>query len=398
MNIRWNSAAILITYCLLLGLLSFLAIRSPKQGTWDILEYIANVEAQHDTDFLHLHNYAYRQLALHTSAANYFDLTQSSEYRRKCANDAVLFGSGLPYYSIRPLYIATIELGTKLGANPVLGASVVAAVSYFVIGLVAFLWMRHHVPIWIAFAASLLLMLSYPLLLIGRLYTPDALAACIMVLATYLIFERGNLLPGLAVLVASVYVRTDAAIYVGFVLLLLAIVKDKRISLRRSHAFVLLVITVASVLAINHFSGNYGFASLMHNQFVNESDPPDFSYSVNLALYLKALASPLGVPAALRGYALLFLLVGFFAAVRVRSTLRDIAIAAILTAFAHFMIFPYFHDRLFAGQYILFAITAVCTLNCPLASIATRTNSTDTTGYPSTVEITSARSVRAVPQ
>jgi hypothetical protein len=164
------------------------------------------------------------------------------------------------------------------------------------------------------------------------------------------------MVPGLALLITSVYIRTDASIFVGFILLLLAVVKDERIRLNRVHAMTLLAVTAASVLAINHFSGNYGFASLMHNQFVNESDPPDGTYTVSGGLYLKALASPWGIPAVLHGATFLFVLMGMFAAIRERSTLRDLVYVAMLTGIAHFMIFPYFHDRLFSGEYILFAL------------------------------------------
>jgi hypothetical protein len=155
---------------------------------------------------------------------------------------------------------------------------------------------------------------------------------------------------------------------------------------------VLLLLIAASVLAINHYSGNYGFASLMHNQFVREADPPDAPYRLSLGLYLRALASPQGAPAALRGYTFAFLLLGAMAAIRRRTTLRDVGLIGALTAAAHFVIFPYFHDRLFAGEYILLALSALGTL-----SVALRRSAQDEDrAHPAPLEIASTRPSRPV--
>jgi len=357
----------LIFYCIVLALFAAFALRTPKMGTWDILPYIANAEALRNNDFIHLHRYAYAQLKQHTPSTNFADLTQSSEYRRKTAADPVLFGTGLQFYSIRPLYIMALRLGVALGANPVRSAGLIAALSYFLSGLVVFLWLRAHTPAWLAVVASLLLMLSYPVLLDGRLYTPDAMAAFAMLCSAYLIFERERVLPGLVILLAGIFVRTDVCVFVGFTLLAMTLADSPRTRLTRLQAAVLICVAAASVLAINHFAGNYGYASLMHNQFVGESDPPDAPYSVTPALYRRALASNSGMPAALHGYIFIFLLIALLAAIRKRTAMRDLAFVALLTAATHFVFFPYFHDRLFVGEYLLFAVTAVATLNVPFA-------------------------------
>ena len=384
---------ILIAYCALLAGLAFFALRTPKLDTWDILAYAANAEARHNNDFIHLHRYAYSQLQLHTPAANFINLTESSPYRRKTASDPVLFGTVLQFYSIRPLYVMLLSLGTALGVNPLLSAGLIAALSFFVDGLIAFLWMRAHTSEWIAFASSLLLMLSYPVSLVGRLDTPDALAACAMFCAAYLIFERSRLLPGLVLLLAAVFIRTDTCVFAGFTLLFLTRASNLRIRLRPAYALVLICLTATSVLAIDHFAGNYGYASLMHNQFVNEADPPDARYSVSAALYLRALASGVGAPAVMHGYTFTFLLIGLLAFIRERTPMRDLGFIALLTALAHFALFPYFHDRLFAGEYLLFAIAAVCTLGVPITR-AFRPGQSDASGGDTrrlTLEISAAR-------
>lgn len=386
-----KSRAIAALYCAVLCLLSIFAYRTPKPGTWDILAYTASAEAARNNDFIHLHRYAYAQLQAHSPAANFADITQSGDYRRKIAADPVLFGTALQYYSIRPLYVIALRVGRAVGIDPVRAAGLIAALSYFVIGLIAFLWMRMHIPDLLAAAASLLLMLTYPLLLIARLYTPDAMATGAIVAAAWLIFARRWMLSGLALLVAAVYIRTDTCIFAGFVLAALVLTGDRRIRLRWSHAAVLVLLTAASVLTINHFSGNYGYASLMHNQFVNESDMPDAPHRVSLALYLKAVASTTGLAAALRGFAAVFLLLGSLAFIRVRTPLRDLAYATLLTGAAHFVIFPYFHDRLFAGEYILFAITAVCTVRLPaIQALRPASYSSEPVLRPEAVEISPA--------
>lgn len=361
---RTATVATLLYVVILAGFCTF-AFFTRVSDVWDILAYSANVEAQHNTDFLVIHRYAYQELAKHETPAEYQLLTAGSHFRQVIAADPVLFGQYLPYYSIRPVYIMALNALRAFNISPVIGARIVAALSLFGIGLIAFFWVRRHSSPWLAMATSSLLLLCYPVLLMGRARVPDGMSALFVFLGLYLLIEHSRAFAGVLLLLASIWVRTDNVILVGCVLAMLVFAQDKRVRLKPLYALVLMGVAGGSVLAINHFSGNYGYASLFHNQFVSQLDPPNDPSSVSLALYFHALRSDLGVPNIFRGFAFPFGILAIVALFRARSLMRDMVGATVFASIAHFVIFPYFTERLFTAAYLVFWAGAITTLNLP---------------------------------
>ena len=113
-----------------------------------------------------------------------------------------------PLYAIRPLYLKLIEAMSKV--VPVQHAiNFISAMSFLGIGIVVLLWTKAPLQ-------SALLMAYYPVLLLGRMGTPDALAA-LLSLSGLCLIERHKQRFGLSLLFLSLGVRTDS------VLLLLAV-------------------------------------------------------------------------------------------------------------------------------------------------------------------------------
>jgi len=151
-----------------------------------------------------------------------------------------------PLYAIRPLYleIVAVEAGAGEPIQPAI--TLVSALSLFGIGMVLLGWT--HRPAYCA-----LLMATPAIVLLGRIGTPDALSS-LLVLSSMWAIVRERLLPGFLLLLVSIWVRTDNVLLVFLVLVWLAAIGK----LSLSHSAVLALLAAASVVFINHFSGNYG--------------------------------------------------------------------------------------------------------------------------------------------
>lgn len=356
---RRQTIAASVVAVLALAAVSVFAIKTPKRGTWDIIAYVAIAESRYNTDFVALHRQAFAEVAAHTNKNEYVSLTTQLPDWRKLAEDNTFFGEYLPYYSIRPGYVALLSAAIALHISPVVMASLISALSLFGSGIICFLWMKRYAPPWVALALSLTVTISYPSLLVGRLLTPDALTQFLLILALYLLSDETPSVLALSVLLASVFVRTDSLIPVGCTLLALVVRPDPALRLRFSHAFVLGALAFASFLAINHFSGNPGYASLFHNQFVNTLDRPFDPSVVTLRLYLSAWASNQGMGNLLHSFVLAFLPLGLISLFGPRSIMRDFVIMALVALAIRMLVFPYYADRFLTWTCMLFAIAAV---------------------------------------
>src|SRR5260370_30565304 len=110
--------------------------------------------------------------------------------------------------------------------------------------------MNKYVSSWFALAILILLLASPPLMDMGRETTADALATLVAFTSLYLIFEERRLMPGMTLLLASIYFRTDFVVLA--VPVILACWWGKRINFWK--AGVLGVGAVSAVLLIHHLS------------------------------------------------------------------------------------------------------------------------------------------------
>ena len=173
-----------------------------------------------------------------------------------------------PLYAIRPLYLETISLlGTRL---PIQNAiDLISAASLFGIGVVVVCWTRKPI-------LSVLLIAAYPVLILGRLGTPDALSTLLVITGLWLIEREHSHLLGVSILFVSLGVRTDNVLLVLGVLGWLAWNKKMKVYL----AGLLAILAAAAVLGINHWAGSYGWIVCSDLASPEAAIPPNFLTSL----------------------------------------------------------------------------------------------------------------------
>jgi hypothetical protein len=244
-----------------------------------------------------------------------------------------------PYYTIRPLYLLGVA-----AVHEVLGIenslSFISALGVFGTGIVLLLWTRK--PILSA------LMLGTPAFVVaGRLGGPDASAMFFLSAAALCLFHR-RLLIGLALLLASVWVRTDSIL---FVLLVLAWLWWKE-EITAPQFAVLTAVGTASVWTINYFAGNYGWRVLFMNSFVHFYLPEE-TPRLTVPMYLRAVGQGLTfIPGELLP---LWIVLGAAAWRSGNPLFRPLLLCAAGASVVRFALFPCPDDRYFVWAYVIVA-------------------------------------------
>jgi hypothetical protein len=330
----------------------------------DSIQYMGNALLMEDTDIVRVHDRVYAELRhgvpdsalrglLGIEGASPADQNESRQER---ARSPRIFAEFLPLFAIRPLYNQSLWLLSKTGLGLLRSAILISVASYFVIGVLLFVWLRQYAGILFAVAISFLLMISPPLTEIGRDLTSDGLATLVAFAALFLIFEKRLLAPGLVLLLASIFFRTDFIVLAGPILLVCW--WEKRIDLWKASALTLLAL--GSVLAINHFAGDYGIKMLYYRNFVRVPvAPAEMTILFSFHDYLSAFRS--GITLTVNSFFLPFLLLGVIgvASTRMRA-LFGVTLAYVLL---HFVILPNWQERWVAVFYLCCGICAATTVS-----------------------------------
>ena len=246
-----------------------------------------------------------------------------------------------PLYAIRPLYLETISLlGTRL---PIQNAiDLISAASLFGIGVVVVCWTRKPI-------LSVLLIAAYPVLILGRLGTPDALSTLLVITGLWLIEREHSHLLGVSILFVSLGVRTDNVLLVLGVLGWLAWNKKIKVYL----AGLLAILAAAAVLGINHWAGSYGWIVLFRFSFTGGRYPAQLPHQLTVREYSAAL---------LRGTSMIFAHVSIWILLGILATLRRSTWLLFVTAIAvaaHFLLYPSPEDRYLVWAYIVTGVALI---------------------------------------
>ncbi|HEY3972405.1 MAG TPA: hypothetical protein VGM18_05330 [Candidatus Sulfotelmatobacter sp.] len=225
--------------------------------------------------------------------------------RQERATNPYGFAEFLPLFAIRPLYNQTLYFVSKTGIGLVRSGILISVGSYFLLGVLLFAWVRDYTTPLLSLLICLLSMMSPPLTALGRDTTSDALASLVAFAALYLLFEKRLLLPGIVLLLSSIYFRTDFIVLAGPAILICWL--ERRIQFWQ--AAVLSILAVASVLCIDHFAGDYGIKMLYYRNFVGTPvAPAEMAVQFSARNYLAAFRS--GITKVSESFFLPFLLLG----------------------------------------------------------------------------------------
>ncbi len=351
-------ACIFVFYFLLLGGVSTHLYRKPIYDV-DAIQYMGNALLMEETDIVRIHQRVYNEIGRTVPSREREDLlgdepgapAAQNESRHGRALSPYRYAEFLPLFAIRPLYNQVLWLMSKTGIGLVRSGFLISAGSYFLLGLLVFLWIGTHLQPVATFVISTLLMISPPLASMGRDPTPDALGSLIAFGALYLIFERKRLAPGVVLLLASIFFRTDFVVLAAPTILACCWVK--RIDVLKSG--ILSLIAVASVLFINHFAGDYGIRMLYYRAFVTTPiAPAEMVPQFSIGDYFHALRA--GITLVANSFFVPFLLVGTIGAFSGR--VRILFAVAVTYVALHFLILPSWEERYYAVFYLSMGICA----------------------------------------
>jgi branched-subunit amino acid transport protein len=359
---RWPGATSIPTvvfYVVSLALLSFHIYRTPIYAM-DSLQYMGNALLMEDTNPVHIHQRVYSELRRSVPATIFEHLTgnepgapqDQNASRHERAVNPYRFAEFLPLFAIRPLYNQTLYFVSKMGVGLVRSGVLISVGSYFLIGLILFLWMRPYASPLVSVAVSLLTMASPPLTILGRETTSDALASLVALISLYVIFDKRQLTLGLVLLLVSIYFRTDFVVLAGPVILVCWL--QRWVKFWQGAA--LSALAVASVLCINHFAGDYGIKMLYYRNFVGTPIAPgEMLVQFSQHDYLSAFRS--GITELGESFFLPFLLIG---AIGLRSK-RILPLFALALGYIglHFLILPHWEERWAAVFYLSMVVCAV---------------------------------------
>ncbi len=355
---KTRNAAIFLLYVLLLSGAAIHLYRKPIYSM-DSIQYMGNALLMEERDPVRIHQRVYDDVRRsvprveregmlgHVEGAT----PDYAESRRMRAANPYQYAEFLPLFAIRPLYNQTLWLVSKTGMGLVRSGIVISVGSYFLLGILVFVRINKYVSSWFALAISILLLASPPLMDMGRETTADALATLVAFTSLYLIFEERRLMPGMTLLLASIYFRTDFVVLA--VPVILACWWEKRINFWK--AGVLAVVAVASVLCINHFAGDYGIKMLYYRNFVAVPIAPgEMTAQFAFRDYLAAMRS--GITLAANSFFLPFLLLGTIGMVSRR--MRVLFVVNLTYVVLHFVVLPNWQERWVGLFYLSMGICA----------------------------------------
>jgi hypothetical protein len=333
----------------------------------DMLGYMGNALLEQETDPVRIHQEVYAEVRslLPPVVQEHFrgqqaDAPESQNAsRRDRAANAYHFAEFLPFFAIRPLYNQLLWLLSKTGVSLIRTSVLVSVASYFMLGVLVFLWVVEYVEGLPAVLFAILIMVSPPITQVARFTGADCISTLFALLALYLIWEKRLLALGIGLLLCSIYIRTDnVALAVPVVL---AGVWQRTIP--KWKAAVLLVVAVGSVLLINHFAGDYGLRMLYYRNFIGTPiAPAEATVSFSILDYRAAFRK--GISDALSGVLLPFLIAGTAGFLRCKR-LRTFAIVTLVYTFLHFVLLPNWQDRWFAILYLACGILAASAVGAP---------------------------------
>jgi len=266
-----------------------------------------------------------------------------------------------PYHFVQQLGLSRVKLGYvtaayalwRTGLPILVSLRLISACCLFLVGLIILAWTHDTV-------LSALLLLTPPVLNMGRMVTGDPLSTTVIVMALFALAKKRDILTA-SLLILSVFVRSDNVVLV--LILLAGIIWTKHLRFTLGASSAALAIAVSAV--VNWIAGIYGWRVLMQHSFIKpEVDPVTHPVQITFAGYLHALAG-------LRAIPYTFMTVWILVAVAVwrrlpeGSFFRDLFPVIGAYIVIRLLMFPNFDDRVFVWAYLVAGVALIQTVRFP---------------------------------
>jgi hypothetical protein len=337
-----------------LAAIALLTFAAPIHN-WDLVAYAAAALSVFEADPVARHAAAYDALRAALPAADYQSQISANAFQRAAAESPEVLRQQLPFYWVKPGFVALLSLAATLGFNPVSAALALTSAAYGAAGLVAYAWTARHLARPLA-ALAVLACFAVPQIMIpGRYGTPDGVALFAVILALYLGFGLGRFGWMAFGLLLSLTLRPDTVVLFGPAILYAALWRHMRLWA----AALWLAAGAAFVLVSGALAGSYGWAVLIHHSLIAlQTRPEGFVPGMPLSAYAAAYAD--GLRWSLQQQSLLlFSAVGLLAGLLRwraggwRDPILHLLVIVGLAAWANTALFPIQMDRRLVPAYLI---------------------------------------------
>ncbi len=186
-QLGWLSCILGVGFAAFVLGIFLLAIAMPVY-VYDQIPYIGAALAQSGVEAASLHEQTWSTAKALTSEADYLDLSQGYDYRKRQSSDPQAFASVLPLYSAKLGYIALLQLapGAQAMAKLALWAGHLGALA---IGITCLFWMVAKRTLWAApILAAVLVLGSY--FESARGGGPDIIASALVLIGVYVWLQQ----------------------------------------------------------------------------------------------------------------------------------------------------------------------------------------------------------------
>ena len=354
----------LLGYAAIVCWVAVYSFRHPSYN-WDLIGYVAAIAAIDQKEPQAIHRATFEELERSLPPDRLQELKYGGAYRQAVFQHPKSLVQQIPFYSIKPGYLALLYGLRVAGLSVPRAAILISIASYLAICALIWHWAARRIENRrLSFGLSSLLALSPPVALSAGLTTPDALSSALVFTSLYLILELPLTVLGLCILFASLFVRTNNLIICVLVSVFIISRERSWQTLARTSAFA--IVCAVAVRLINSLTGNYGWRTLVYHTFIAQiPNPADVRPDLTAGMYVKILLS--GFSSLHFSYAIAMFLFFIGGAIALHAVGRRVTwgpaaqgTALIVVSMSlHFLLFPVLWDRYLLGHYLAFVFMSI---------------------------------------
>lgn len=221
-----------------------------------------------------IHSEVYN-IAKQSASGNDFDklIDSNSAFRKSVFSAPAEFSQQLPFYVVKPLYTGFCYLFYSCGV-PLPKATVLPSViSFFLISLLLFSWIRKYYSGVVTCIFSMLLMLSPFMMQAAKLATPDLLSALLLLSGMYSFLEKKHFNLTAAFFLLSIFARLDNVIPVTTISLAIIYIENSRGNIPARKYLLFTVSILASCLLVSWQAHKFGWSIFYYPDFATHLNP-----------------------------------------------------------------------------------------------------------------------------
>jgi hypothetical protein len=264
---------------------------SGAHWNWDLVPYVALALESRFSDPAVLHAETFEEIRRVVAPARFAALTTGA-YFGDIFRDPEALQKQLPFYRVKPAYVALLRILASAGLSPVTATLMVSIAGCVSVAMIVLLWLRRYFAAKAAGPLTVILLLLIGLPTVARISSPDALSGFTLLVALYALCEHGALRAASLAILLSVAIRSDNVIN-GLSLAALLVALDRGGDWHRSARHAVTALGVVLVYEWNvRSAGAYPWETFFLHSFAIDpvSRPAEWHETLSLGFYLEVLA------------------------------------------------------------------------------------------------------------